>query len=87
MNLCRSCNQDFSSVAMFDRHRVGKHAYLYREGLNMDPPREDGRRCLSVEEMTGKGWERDRRGRWSDPRERLRAREGFSAKRSGASSP
>lgn len=51
MNWCRSCSTDFASVAAFDRHRVGKHDYSYSEGLSFDPPREDGRRCLSAREI------------------------------------
>lgn len=74
MNLCRSCGQDFGSVSAFDRHRVGKHAYTFSEGLRMDPPHEEGRRCLDASEMRAAGMELDPRGRWripSDP-ERLR---------------
>lgn len=58
MNLCRACNQDFASVRTFDDHRVGKHAYLW------SPDREDGRRCLGVDEMQTRGWSPDKRGRW-----------------------
>jgi hypothetical protein len=65
MNLCRGCGQDFGSVKAFDAHRVGVHAYTYTEGLAMDPPREDGRRCLSVEEMEAAQFVRNSRGRWS----------------------
>ena len=70
MNLCRSCREDFGSVAAFDAHRVGKHAYLY----SAEHP--DGRRCLSIEEI-----ERDPyfvsndRGRWSLAADLERARE------------
>jgi hypothetical protein len=53
---CTTCGRDFSGDAMFDRHRVGNHAYLYAEGLAMNPPREDGRRCLEPEEMRALGW-------------------------------
>ena len=70
MNLCSVCRCDFASVAAFDRHRTGRHAYLYREGLEMDPPRHDGRRCLDGDEMQAAGLMLDRRGRWtiaSDP--------------------
>jgi hypothetical protein len=52
-NLCTTCGKDFGSVGAFDAHRVGKHEYLFAEGLKMNPPREDGRRCLDTEEMTG----------------------------------
>lgn len=78
MNLCRSCNSDFSSVRLFDRHRIGTHEYLFSEGLNMEPPREDGRRCLDEEEMVALGWERNRLGRWSDPQAVEAARKSFS---------
>jgi Putative sensor/Histidine kinase len=67
VNLCRACSEDFVSVTVFDRHRVGKHAYRFVEGMRMDPAREDGRRCLDVEEMTALGWREDRHGRWQDP--------------------
>lgn len=74
MNLCRRCQQVFGSVELFDRHRVGRHAYTFAEGLELD--REDGRRCLDVEEMEQAGWRLNGRGRWidpaRDPRRRLR---------------
>ena len=57
----------FGSLWAFDKHRVGKHAYLYLEGLDMIPPREDGRRCLDVGELEGQGWVEDRWGRWRTP--------------------
>lgn len=64
MNLCRACNTDFASVAAFDRHRVGKHAFTFSEGLKMNPPRDDGRRCLDADEMKAVGLELDQHGRW-----------------------
>jgi hypothetical protein len=67
MNACASCGQDFGSVELFDRHRVGRHAYSFAEGFELDPPREDGRRCLDPQEMETAGWRLDRRGRWTDP--------------------
>jgi len=94
-NLCRSCGQDFNSVDLFERHRVGVHEYTHTEGLRDEPPpgwqhnhpgetwtpREDGRRCLSVDEMTAKGWEPNERGYWIDPEkvEDARARLGRKA--------
>jgi hypothetical protein len=62
MNLCRGCNRDFGSVSAFDAHRVGTHAYTFSEGLKQNPPRENGRRCLDVEEMPD--WHQDKFGRW-----------------------
>jgi hypothetical protein len=67
MNLCRACGEDFASVNLFDRHRVGVHAYSLPEGLRMEPPREDGRRCLTAAEMRDRGWVRNGRGGWTDP--------------------
>jgi hypothetical protein len=67
MNLCCDCGEDFTGIRLFDAHRVGRHAYTYSEGLAMDPPREDGRRCLDVDEMQERGWRLDKRGRWQDP--------------------
>jgi hypothetical protein len=66
MNLCTSCNQDFSSVRAFDSHRTGRHAYTSTEGLRMNPPREDGRRCLAAHEMhISPRFSLDVRGRWT----------------------
>jgi hypothetical protein len=75
VNLCRSCGQDFGSVELFDRHRVGTHAYTYTQGVAMTPVREDGRRCLSIAEMGFLGWQRGARGRWIDPARAARALE------------
>ena len=35
---------------------------------------EDGRRCLSLDEMQGLNFRRDSRGRWSDPSQHPGAR-------------
>jgi hypothetical protein len=48
---CRDCGRDFSGDSLFDRHRVGVHAYTLAEGLQHDPPVEDGRRCLDDDEL------------------------------------
>ena len=77
MNVCGACGLDFSSVRSFDAHRVGKHAYTWREGLNMDPPREDGRRCLHRSELEAAGMAQDARGRWGLVRDREQARKSF----------
>lgn len=62
-------------MAAFDRHRVGKHEYTYAEGLKLEPPREDGRRCMTVDEMQATGMELNGRGRWhiAEATERSRA--------------
>jgi len=51
LNFCSSCEEDFASVAAFDQHRAGKHAYTYSEGVKMEPMREDGRRCLQPSDV------------------------------------
>jgi hypothetical protein len=76
MNTCGACGEDFGSLAAFDLHRIGKHEYTYDEGVRMDPPREDGRRCLTGDEMRGSpSFEVNRRGRWSIARDLTRASE------------
>ena len=75
MNLCCACETDFSSVSAFDKHRVGKHRYTYSEGLKFDPPVEDGRRCMDVDEMTAAGMELDARGRRTITADRKRITE------------
>ena len=65
MNLCTSCGQDFGSVELIDRHRVGRHAYTFSEGLERGL--EDGRRCLDSGEMESAAWRLNSLGRWSDP--------------------
>jgi hypothetical protein len=64
VNLCCACQTDFASVAAFDRHRIGVHAFTFSEGLAFDIPREDGRRCMDEAEMLGAAMEIDGRGRW-----------------------
>jgi hypothetical protein len=63
--LCRACGLDFGSVSAIDAHRVGKHAYTFREGLDMEPLREDGRRCLDPDELEAHGLVLNSRGGWS----------------------
>lgn len=55
LNRCPMCGRDFTSDAYFDRHRVGKHAYTFAEGLRLDPAREDGRRCMDERELLAAG--------------------------------
>lgn len=66
------CNLHFADDPSFDAHRVGTHEYTYWEGLKLDPPREDGRRCLSVEEMVEAGWTKNRFDRWRCPEKKVR---------------
>jgi len=35
--------------------------------LQKEPPLEDGRRCLSEDEMVEKGWATNSHGRWFSP--------------------
>jgi hypothetical protein len=77
-NLCRSCGCDFASDSAFDRHRVGVYMYTHAEGLELEPPREDGRRCLDADEMLAAGLAPDGRGRWSIVADVERARRPFA---------
>jgi hypothetical protein len=78
LNLCRACGCDFASLAAFDRHRTGVHAYTYSEGLRRDPPVDDGRRCLDAAEMREAGMEGDARGRWRIAADAVRVRQAFT---------
>lgn len=80
MNLCRSCNEDFASVAAFDRHRTGVHAYTFREGLERGV--EDGRRCMDADEMCETGMSVNAIGRWQIDADAERARRRFNTVRS-----
>jgi hypothetical protein len=84
VNLCRGCGEDFASVAAFDRHRVGVHTYTLTQGLLLDPPVEDGRRCMDVEELHAAAMEPDRDARWSIFADAERARNHFSELRVSA---
>jgi hypothetical protein len=62
---CTSCGELFSSVREFDRHRTGTFApsgaWAHR------------RRCLSVDELTARGWTQDHRGFRREGRKRAPA--------------
>jgi hypothetical protein len=77
-NGCSECGQDFTSTVLFDAHRTGVYVYTYEQGVRLDPPREDGRRCLESDEMKAKGWELNDRGRWVDPVRLQASREAFA---------
>jgi hypothetical protein len=81
MNLCRSCGEDFNSVEAFDSHRVGKHEYTYSEGAAFDPPVEDGRRCLSAEELVDLGFAKNERNRWYNVARARRPGEAFASRK------
>ena len=76
-NQCGACGLDFASVNAFDRHRVGVHAYTYSEGLKSDPMREDGRRCLTVDELAEIGLVPNARGLFHDPVKTAKAASSF----------
>jgi hypothetical protein len=75
---CRKCGQDFTSERTFAAHRIGVHAYTFLEGLDLEPPREDGRRCLDSDELLGLGWKERIPGRWVDTLAAKKARQSFS---------
>jgi hypothetical protein len=54
------------------------YEYTLEQGLKLDPPREDGRRCLDSNQMEAKGWGLDDRGRWLDPVRLQASREAFA---------
>jgi hypothetical protein len=60
LNGCGVCQTDFTSLRLFEAHRVGDHALDWAED-------ENGRRCLDVEERQALGWRQDDKGRWFDP--------------------
>ena len=55
---CPACGELFSSVATFDRHRVGEFAS--NGGTNT-------RRCLTVAELMAQEWPKTDRGFWLRP--------------------
>lgn len=69
VNMCSACGEDFISVSAFDEHRTGVHEYTYLEGVKKEPPVEDGRRCLGVDELRAFGWSRRSNGLWNYPRD------------------
>jgi hypothetical protein len=75
---CSPCGLAFAGTSAFDAHRVGVHAYTWREGLAMEPPREDGRRCLQGDELEVAGLALDDRGRWHLVADARRARRRFA---------
>jgi hypothetical protein len=54
---CAECGEFFSSERLFSQHRAG--AYAKGEEPNT-------RRCMSAEEMAGKGWRINSRGLWTE---------------------
>ena len=59
--ICSACDQRFTSVVNFDRHRTGKFT-------NEHP--HYGRRCLSEAEIEPLGLRKDEQHRWYDPKQR-----------------
>ena len=49
---CSKCKQYFNSTAAFNKHRVGEHRV------------QGDRRCLSVQEMSERGFQRNLKGYW-----------------------
>lgn len=62
---CATCGERFNSVSVFDRHRVGPWT-----------DRGAHRRCLETAEMSGKGWQRNLAGFWTERRRRDKPRGG-----------
>lgn len=53
---CAACGELFNRTRVFDRHRVGEYAKAGEWVHN--------RRCLTVAEMTARGWRRNAAGFW-----------------------
>jgi hypothetical protein len=70
---CPTCGEYFNSTSVFDRHRVGAWT-----------ARGTHRRCLSVAEMTGRGWSITAKGFWI---ERRRAGRGLDVPRRSGDLP
>lgn len=51
---CAACHQNFQSQTAFDKHRRGPYT---------------ARRCLTTAQLTGDGWQQQRRG-WAPPQKR-----------------
>lgn len=49
---CTACGEYFNGMQPFDKHRIG--------------PFDDTRRCLTVPEMTARGWTRNAAGFWCE---------------------
>lgn len=54
---CPECHETFTGTTSGDRHRVGDHA------LTTGP---DRRRCLTAEEMRGRGMTQNARDQWTN---------------------
>jgi hypothetical protein len=57
-------------VSAFDAHRAGDYPQRGRSeytGPLADWEPGKGRRCLTAQELTERGWARDGRGRWRQP--------------------
>lgn len=57
---CSECLEDFASMEVFDKHRVG----------TFEP---NDRHCLTETQMLNKGWQKNKHDRWFDPKRTERA--------------
>jgi hypothetical protein len=56
-NQCRTCGYNFFTESMFFEHRTGEYNLTNDKGSPIRTPvGQSPRRCLSVEEMSLKGW-------------------------------
>jgi hypothetical protein len=64
-SFCTSCKETFSSVASFDKHRVGDFGRpIYGEKRAIIGYTKPNRRCLTPEEMQAKGMQKNQHGYW-----------------------
>ncbi len=83
-NECSGCGETFASLGAHKKHRVGGYGgpiYLVVDGkqtakvIGRSP---STRRCLTVEEITAKGWTRNEKGWWLTNDFDARAKAAFS---------
>ncbi len=54
---CSGCRYNFATLTMFDEHRVGEYSFVNNKGWFAPTPiGQSPRRCLTVDEMSIKGW-------------------------------
>jgi len=62
--LCRACEETFTSVGAFDRHRTGSYGNAIYKGQKFIYYEKPSRRCLTCEEMKEKGLLQRENGAW-----------------------
>lgn len=74
--ICYGCRQRFNSASVFDAHRIGD----WKE-------RGSNRRCLTIAEMTARGWLQNAAGYWIRERMPIVARPAYTSGRNSGDRP